>query len=159
MNETHRAPAPVVLWIVWAAMLASLVLYAAMPLFFAGSGADDPAFERVMLIALSAVALVSGIGTLVARNLLIVQPARRGELDLRSAAGLAHFFPIAVVLWAVSESIGVCGLLLCFLFGKLAYLYSFLFAAAALLLVHAPRLASLVPVSTSDLAKPTIEIG
>jgi hypothetical protein len=112
-----------------------------------------------MLAALGAAALATGIGTLVARNRLLLRPARRGELDVRSKAGLERFWVVSLFTWVLSESIGIYGIVLFFLFGKATHLYAFLAAAIALMIVHAPRLAPLLPASSSDLAQPTIKIG
>jgi hypothetical protein len=126
-------------WIVWAAMLATLVSYAAIPFFVAGADSHDPLLEQAMLLNLFGVSLASAIGTLVARHIMLVTPARRGELDLGSAPARSRFFSASVAFWTIAESIGIYGLVLYILFGKPAYLNAFLLAAAILLAVHSPR--------------------
>ena len=65
-----------------------------------------------------------------------------------------------MILWALSESIGIFGLLLFFLFGASVLFYPFLVASAALLLIHAPRASRLgASVRPEDLARADVKIG
>ena len=67
----------------------TLVVYATCR-FVAGASTPMPLFEQTMLLGPFGLALASAIGTLIARSLMLVQPARRGDLDLRSAPGRAR---------------------------------------------------------------------
>jgi hypothetical protein len=139
MSQSAPTPATRTLWIVWASMLATLIVYAAIPFLVPGGQARDPLLEQAMLLGLFGVAAASAIGTLIARNLMIVQPAQRGDLDLGSGPALSRFASVSIALWAVAESIAVYGLVLYLLFGKAGYLHAFLLAAATLFAVHSPR--------------------
>ncbi len=145
------------LWMVWAALLGSLVVYGVLPLLISGSSLRDPVLERSMLVGLFALALGLGIGTLIARNLMIVNPARRGQIDLRTREDFARYFQVSIVLWVISESIGVLGLVLFLLFGKTAYLYAFLCAAGVLLAVHSPRLSRVQSAASSEATDPAMK--
>ncbi len=160
MTEPDRPPATALqMWITWTALLVSLGVYGLLGLVIARPKSGDAALESVMLAVLGAAALATAIGTLVARDRLLVRPARRGELDVRSKAGLERFWVISLLTWVLSESIGIYGLVLFLLFGRPSHLYGFLAVAIALMIAHAPRVAALRPASSSDLAQPTIKIG
>ena len=145
-----------IFWILWGSMLASLGVYAALPALL-------PAPEEPVALSLPLVggllvgAVVVGPTSVVLRHALLVRPARSGQLDIGSAEGRARWLQVSVALWAMSESVGIAGLVLWILYRQPGLLYPFLAGAALLLVVHAPRSASLL--SSRDLARPDVRIG
>jgi hypothetical protein len=114
-----------------------------------------------MLIgALAFVGLMTAAATLLLRRFAILQPVQSGTLDITTKAGTARFSTISLLAWVLSESIGIYGLVLFFLYRVPALLYPFLSAAFLLLIFHAPCTGSLRGrPSSSDLARPDIKIG
>jgi len=143
--------------IVWLALVASLLVYGAIPFVLPLPG--EPAAVLVPLVAaLVFVALATALATMVLRRVAITGPLASGALDPATKTGAGRVLAISVVLWALCESIGVYGLVLFFLYRELALFYPFLLVAMALMLFHAPRaLAS--QSSASDLARPDVKIG
>jgi hypothetical protein len=122
--------------IIWRALLASLAVYSALPLLLRPAG--DAESTRVLLLALMAIAALTAIGTLVARERLLVGPIRSGELSLTTPEGQTRVSTLCITLWALSESIGLYGILLYALSGEARYLYLFLMASAGLFFAHRP---------------------
>jgi hypothetical protein len=133
----RREPAPTAtletLRIIWRVMLGSIGLYWLLPWFIHPAGGTP---VDALLLALTGIAAVTGIGTLVARERLLVRPLRAGELRVTTNEGMARLQQISIALWACSESIGLYGLILYVLSGEAKYLYLFLMAAAALFYAH-----------------------
>ncbi|MDH3519977.1 MAG: hypothetical protein OEM49_05915 [Myxococcales bacterium] len=160
MASQQPAPPAQVQWLIWAALLVSLVVYGLLPIVIDLDLGAPSLPEPTVVFALTAIGVATAVGTLVARQILLVRPARRRELDLATSEGLARFFQASLIFWTCADSIGIYGLLLYFLFQKLAYLYAFLVAAAGLMLYHAPRIAALRPPDTAaDLAREHVKIG
>ncbi len=128
------------LWIVWGALFMALVIYGTVP--FNGlvkpqdGGRDLPPLFAQVLVAIS---LLVASGTIVARRSLLLRPLLTGRLSLNTRKGVARFSAVSLVIWVLSESIGIYGLVLYMMSGDVRYLYSFLVAAALLLAYHAPR--------------------
>ncbi len=129
------APAPTLatLRVVWRALLGGLGLYALLPWFIHPEGG---AKVDTLLLGFAAIAAVTGIGTLVARDRLLVGPIRSGELRVTTNEGMARLSQISIAIWACSESIGLYGLILWVLSSEAKYLYLFLMAAAGLFYAH-----------------------
>ncbi len=117
-------------------MLGSLALYAALPWFLRPEARAESV--DALLLALTAVAVITGVGTFAARELLLVRPMRSGTLSVDTDAGLARVTQISVVLWALCESVALYGLVLYQLSGEARYLYLFLMASAGLFFAHRP---------------------
>ena len=123
--------------IIWRALLASLALYGTFPWFIRlerSAESLDPLFLRMIM----GVAFCIGIGSLAARQVLLVRPIRAGELIPNTDAGLARVGRISIVLWALSEAVGLYGLMLYMLSGEARHLYLFLMAATGLFFAHRP---------------------
>ena len=153
--DTRNAPPPQTLWIVWGAMLASLIAYLAIswvvPVETRGSAPGVPA------AALGLVAATTAAASFVLRRVLVAAPIEKGSLDPDTAAGRARVFQASVLCWTLSESVGIQGLVLFFLYGSRPLLYAFLAAALVLLLLHAPR--EWRAASSMDRARPDVKIG
>jgi len=146
------------LWIVWGALFVSLFVYGAMPLVLPPPAPGTSPPQPIFVGTLAFLGLVTGIATIVVRRLGLIRPAREGTLDVRTREGAARFFTYSMLIWVLSEAVGVYGLVLFLMHRLPILLYPFLLAAALLLIIHAPRTSSLRPTSV-DLARPDIKIG
>ncbi len=156
--QVPPAPPARVQWIVWAAIMMSLLVYAAMPFLLPAGASASEGGDVVFVGTFAFMAAMCAAASLALRHLLLIAPLERGELDPSSAAGRARFFQVSLICWLLAESVAVWGLVLFFLGGSLVLLYGFVLGAAVLLGVHAPRL----PVRASssvDLARPDVKIG
>lgn len=148
------------LWVVWACLIVSLSIYGAMPLLLPPPQEPPPQPQAVFIGALALVGLMTAAATVLLRRFALLRPTRAGTLDITTKAGAARFSAISMLAWVLSESIGVYGLVLFFLYRVPTLLYPFLSAAVLLLIIHAPRTGSLqVEPSSPDLARPDIKIG
>jgi hypothetical protein len=130
-----QAPTIATQRIIWLAMLGSIALYAALPWIVRP---EVKSSSDALLLSFMAIAILTGIGTLAARELLLVRPIRAGELRVATDAGLARLSQISIVLWALSESVALYGVILYVLSGEARHLYLFLMASAGLFFVHRP---------------------
>ena len=124
--------------ILWAAMLASLPVYAAVALF--ASSTAEAAADR-------GDALVWVLGALAAVNLVTVAPVLEAQLARARRAFAAGAGPESLLgghqaamllAWARVEAVGVLGLVAYFTSGNTTYLTAFLAVAALGLLVLRP---------------------
>lgn len=132
------------LWILWAALLAPIAFYAALPLLpgFAAATPQSPP-SAALVAGLWGVAFLNGALSLGLRAFLLVGPARRGELDPASESGARRVGTLSIVHFALSESVGVVGFVLYVMQRDSSALYALLGASAALFAVHAPRASAL----------------
>lgn len=135
-------------WMVWGAMLFSLAVYACIPLLVVRP--PKPVWAS-FVGALAAISMTTAIATAIVRNRALVRPARVGRLDLSSQSGANRLQAISIINWALSNSIGVYGLVCFLLFGSYALLAGFVAVAVALILYHAPRLSPLQPAPSAEL--------
>ena len=146
-----RQQQAVVLRAIWAAMLASVALYAALPLFVASPAADpSPAFVPAMLAAAAVTAFLS-FHPFQRPRLLAQQAQQAGQPAGHLALG-AKLVPLAMC-----EAIAIEGLVLYLVTGEPLWTWVLAGAAAVLLFVHAPRTPG--PADARDLARPDIKLG
>ena len=143
---------------VWFVLLVSLGIYGAMPWLLPPQAPAEvlPGF----VAALTVVGLATAVATVILRRVALLAPVARGELDVYTQAGGAKLFTISILIWVFSESIGIYGLVLFFLYREAALLFAFLLPAVALLVYHAPREGAFRRVaSSSELARPDVKLG
>ena len=128
-------------WIIWSALTTSLLVYVGVAAALQATIEPQPAW-RAFVFALIGVAAGTAVLSWELRRRLLLEPARRGELD-PEGAGEQRFLQLSIVNWALCESIGVYGLVCFVLFGSWPLLLGFVGAALVLLGVHAPRLGPL----------------
>jgi hypothetical protein len=132
--------------IVWLALLASQVLYLAVPYLVTLGGEPLPAMARTRLFfALAAVAAVTGAGSLVYRQRALVAPIAAGRLDPRTPEGSARAFAPYVLNLVLTESIAIHGLVLALVSHERLVALPFALAAFALMAVHRPTAPDLEP--------------
>lgn len=158
MNPNPQAPPATVQWILWAAILMSVLVYALMPFFLPIDASPSEGSDVVFVGSFALLAAMCAAASFAVRHLMWIAPLERGELDLSSTSGRARFFQVSLVCWVLSESVGICGLVLFFLGSSQAVLYGFVLGAVVLLGIHAPRRPGRGS-STLDRARPDVKIG
>ena len=129
------------LWTLWAAIVALLALDAAAiwGLLPARADAWYEAQTSVALLVAGLLALVAGIGTFALRETLALRDLRSGALDPNTASGFRRVERMLFALWSLCLVVAGLGNVLAWGAAKPIAAAPFLVAAAALLLVHAPR--------------------
>jgi hypothetical protein len=128
----------------WWSLVVSLLIYAVVA--HVAALPRDP--EASLLVLFGGLAALSGgiaVGTLVYRRRALVEPIRRGELDLSSPEGQQKAFQPYIVNLVLSESVGIYGLVLAFLSGRGAYSLPFIGLALVLMFAHRPTASDLAP--------------
>jgi hypothetical protein len=123
------------LMVIWGAMLAAVATYGAVCLLVVGPvGTHGESQDDMGRYALTAVAIVLGGGSYWWRRRFLSQIAR----EPAAATELARIQSYAIVLWAASEAVAVCGLVLAFVIGNFWEFVPFGVASIALLALHRP---------------------
>jgi hypothetical protein len=136
-------------WITWAALLLSLLGYAAVILWVSPPG---PALGPPALIApLALAAAAIGAASLALRSRLVMRPVRSGELDPAREPDAQRCYALSVLCWVLADAVAVLGMLAFFLLHARDAALWFVAGGAALLALQAPRW--LRPPSSQDLAR------
>jgi hypothetical protein len=128
------------LWAIWAGFAALLALELAFAHF--APSREHPwydAQESVAGFVLALLALVAGVGTFTLRESLALREIRSGTLDPETPAGFVRVRGMLIVLWTLCLAIGLLGCVLAYGAASPRAAWPYLFAAAVLLLFHAPR--------------------
>jgi hypothetical protein len=139
--------------VIWAAMLIALSVYLFIGLYLKDTlriTMDETVLDMVR-IALFAVALITLFATKVIRRLILSgtgksspMPASPSSYERYQSLALAKYTTALVVSLALTESIGIFGLVL-FLMGRREVdLYLFMFVSAAAMLFYRPKRDELV---------------
>lgn len=142
-------------WVLWAALLASVGLHAAVPLLVELPPVEAPP-RLAGVLALAGVACA--VAAVVVRQLGLRRPIARGALD---PADPAHGQRVATALlasWALAEAPSVLGLALAFLSGEPRGGWPLAGLSAVVLALLAPRLPA-APRSSAELARGDVRIG
>jgi hypothetical protein len=138
-----------VLRIIWIAHLATLPVFAGVGVALSGSGSAAPELAALVRPALVVVAVVVALASLWWRRSFVTSPRSplylfaeedviAGGQPAPGGTGLARLQTNCVIVWALSESIAVFGLVLTVLSGVAGDGLPFLAGAAVLLYVHRP---------------------
>jgi hypothetical protein len=137
------------LWIMWASLASSVLLYAGLALGI--EPAAPPALAGgALLPALSLAAAGLGAGSVALRARLLAAPARAGSLDVTREPGATRFQVVSIVCFALSEAVALLGLVGFLLGGSRPTAICFAAAGAVLLVFHAPRRSALLPPAGSQ---------
>jgi hypothetical protein len=117
----------------WMAMFSSIAIYGAVCVVAVGNGDGDAEATAVWRYGLSTAGVVLGALSVWWRRYFLPSDA----LPPR-ALGFAQLQGHAVVTWALSEAVGICGVVAAFVLGAAREYIPFGAAAAALLLLHRP---------------------
>jgi F0F1-type ATP synthase membrane subunit c/vacuolar-type H+-ATPase subunit K len=123
--------------VLWTGFLTSVVVLALVAGFLGSEG--DASLPETAPFLFAAVAVAAAALSFVLRRALLIDPMRRGDIDLSKPEGLARFQSGHVVIWALCESVGLLGLVLYFLTGDGAWSGALFAVALALIWIHAPR--------------------
>jgi len=135
MNERQT-----ILWALWATTLSLLGIYAAFPLLVPNVRPPWPP-ERVDVTSfvLILLCMASAVSSFALRESLLTQRLRSGLLDTATLEGARHVRRVLIGCWVLCAAIGTAGFGLELLSAKPAVGWPYLVAAAALLVLHAPR--------------------
>jgi len=128
------------LWVLWAAFAASLGLELAFAYFVPSR--LHPWYDAQASVAgfvLALLSLVAGVGTFTLRESLALRDIRLGALDPSAPAGLSRVRSMLLVLWTLCLAIGLLGCALAWGAASPRSATPYVFAAAVLLVLHAPR--------------------
>jgi len=129
--------------ILWWALVASLLVY--VLLSHVVKVPPNPNAPISLLLPLfSLLAVATGIGTTIYRRRALSGPIQARQLDPSTPEGLQAAFPPFMINLALSESVGVYGLVLSFLSGRPIYAELFCGAAIVLMYLHRPTAPDLV---------------
>lgn len=143
-------------WTLWAALLASVALYAAVPLLVAppATGVLPPAFPGL----LTGLGFASAGAALAVHRLALRGPIARGALDPAAPEAAPRILVLSIVAWALAEVPALLGLVLALLGGGPQAGWGLALLSGATLLALAPRALSPAP-SSATLARPGVKIG
>jgi hypothetical protein len=141
MTGSRRA-----LWVLWAAFAALLALELGFA-YYAPTRLH-PWYDAQASVAgfvLALLSLIAGVGTFTLRESLALRDIRLGTLDPSTPAGLSRVRGMLLVLWTLCLVIGLLGCGLAYGAASPRAALPYLFAAAVLLVIHAPRKAMTLP--------------
>jgi len=127
----------------WIAMMNSVVIYGVVAAFVS----LPPRGEVVATLwpILAGVAAIVAAVSMALRRRALVEPIRAGTLDPTTPAGLARAQTPFIVNLALSESVGIFGLVLSMLSGDWTWVAAFGACSLALLWLHRPTSPDLAP--------------
>jgi hypothetical protein len=142
---------------IWLAMLASLAIYVFVGLQVAPTMRTS--LDKDIFAILRAILYVLAFVTLI-----ITGPIKRRLLSAKGQLGSAQstlhpiiqqYFAAMTIVWALSESIGVYGLVLFFLGKNTTDLYLLIVTSAAALLMHRPKKGEVISLSQKSMGDAT----
>ena len=144
--------------VVWFALLGSIAVYAAMPMLI--PGAEKPA-DPVIVMALAAVAAMTGFASFVVPGILRRMPSKSAE------ERAARSFQALLIGWVMCETIAVYGLVLYVLGAGTTWLWGLSAVAFILMGMQSPRdpevsldgASGAGAMDSHDLARSDIKIG
>ena len=152
-----------VLWILWGSLVTSLIVYLGIALAGVGLQSGEPSASGSWQLLAAILGVLAGgvaVGTFVLRSALLTRPVRAGVVDPSTPAGAQRIQTAYIVVWVLSEAVGIWGLVLWLLSASWSLFLPFLAGSALLLLLHAPRAANHTrPASLQDLASGHGTIG
>lgn len=129
------------LWIVWAALSGSVLACAVIAFLQTRAAASiDASFPQTLYLVLLGMGLSNALVSVVIRQFLLVRAVRRGTLDLQTSAGSQRAFVLFLVTWALSETLGIFGLVIVLLGASFVSGIPFWGLALVLMLLHRPTL-------------------
>jgi len=129
-----------VLWIVWAALLASIALYVAIPSLVPPRAEPWYAAKTAVAGFVAGIfSLALAVGTFAIRESLARRHLRSGAIDPDTAEGFGRLRTALLLMWALCDAIAVIGLLIAVLAGSPALVLPYAIGAAALLFLHRPQ--------------------
>jgi len=131
--------------LVWWSLVVSLLVYLGVAHVVALEAGSASASAPLLRSLFALIGLGVAFGTIAYRRQALVEPIRSGRLDPRSGEGQQTAFRVLVVNLALSESVGIFGLVLALLSGDPRQSWPFVVGALILMFVHRPTASDLVP--------------
>jgi hypothetical protein len=128
--------------LLWWSLAASLVIYAIVA-HVVQLPASPTIPTSLLTLVFAALSVAIGIGTLVYRRRALVDPIQSRALDPATPEGLRAAFRPFIINLALSESVGIYGLVLSFLSGQPLYAVTFSVGAIVLMYLHRPTASDL----------------
>jgi hypothetical protein len=128
------------LWILWAVFAALLALE--LRIAHVLPPRPHPWYDAQVAVAgfvLALLSVLAAVGTFTLRETLAMREIRRGSLDPNTPDGFARLRGMLVVLWTLCLVIGLLGCGLAYGADSPRAAWPYVFAAAVLLVLHAPR--------------------
>lgn len=143
-------------WILWSALLAAVVTYAAIPLLVSPPAAELalPALPGLF----TAFGFAAAAGAVAVHRLALRGPIARGALDPARPEDAPRILVACIVAWALAEVPALLGLALALLGGGPQAGWGLALLSVLTLLALAPRFAPAAP-SSAALARPGVKIG
>jgi F0F1-type ATP synthase membrane subunit c/vacuolar-type H+-ATPase subunit K len=142
-NEGSEEVNGQVIWIVWAAMLMSMVVYGVVLMVIDIDPSQSPETSQMFAMVFGGVALVE-IGVMFyLRKSTFFDRLNDGKFDDEQSL-LSAYFTTSLLTWALAESIAIYGFVVSFLSGNILYFAGFAFFAAAAMLRFRPQHAALL---------------
>jgi hypothetical protein len=147
--------------LLWIVLMSAQVLFVVAAFIIVQPSEEGvPRHVSIMAATLVFISVGTALGTVVYRRIMLVRPIREGRLDPRTPQGMTAAFPHFILSLALSESIGIYGLVLAMLSGQPMFTIPFVAAALALLFFHRPTASDLNPTASSqDRAYDSTPIG
>lgn len=130
--------------ILWWALVASLLPYMVIA-HVAPVPVAPEAPVSLLLPVFGSLALAIAVGTLIHRRRALSAPIRAGKLDPSTREGMQAAFKPYIINLALSESVGIYGLVLSLLSGRPVYAAAFCAVSLVLLVLHRPTAPDLRP--------------
>ncbi len=127
-------------WLIWAIMIISIFGYVFVALNEFSPSVESQEHLSVLIIALFVFTIIEVGITIVIRHFILIKPCKVGKRDAKSLKGLSIIFIVSIVLWILSESIAIYGVVLFFMTNRAIYLILFALIGASMMVYHSPRL-------------------
>ena len=143
-----------VIWIIWGALFLSLFIYILVGHLMAGSLETNMLDQEFPMTLLTNILFAIGVSELVLAYVLkwfMLKQSGQSEPDISQAAG--KYTVIVIISNAISESVGIYGLVLFFLTQDFQVLYTFMFISAMAMLYFRPKSKELETMCETDSEK------
>ncbi len=140
--KQQKPASPLIVWIVWGAMLMTLVIYLVVLYVVVGmDSTPQPAARSIdtLRLAFGAIGLTTVGAVFWLRRITFFTPFRNGTIDTADALS-AKYFSTCILSWAMSEAVAIDGFVLTMLSHQLMYYAIFAAPSVILYLLFRPRL-------------------
>jgi hypothetical protein len=138
MTESEQTVDPNMLWIIWGALLASVILYGVVANVVEISDPNTAEFTaNIMRWGLAAAALGSMFFAYWIRKTMFFD--KEDDPEFEGAQRAETLFTTSIISWALCESVAIYGLVLRVLTGDIALFYPFAGVSVALFILFRPR--------------------
>jgi len=130
--------------LLWWALVVSQVAYLAVAYLVKLPPGDDDLI-RILALSFALLSAATAAGSILYRRVALVGPIRSWTLDPSNPEDFQKLYPRLLLNLVLAESVGIHGLVLSLMSGRVHFSLAFGTAALALLYVHRPTALDLVP--------------